>query len=400
MAKAKTLADVPAGKVFQAQQAALMRLQLYLIGRTHQILVGFGRTAREAVLEAAGEDGALDSMGMATALGQIRQAWTQAFTAWRALFEGLRINAAAIPLGTLAILHREAFAAADLGERRRARLKGLLEADPDPGVGPDPDVQVSPVFKPQLQQLLDAAAQRVYGDGLQMSQRIWRTDNDSISEVQRIVYEGIAKGDSAWNIAKRIEEYLGPGQDCPRWTRSRLYGLTKPDIAGGSSTGLYTGDECDGQGVAYYALRLARNEIQIAHHMATDMLLQRIPWIDKEQINLSPSHPVVDICDDVVAAGERGEGIYEKGEILLPLHPQCICYKTGVMMPPDEFSSRLRGWLHGGESWPEMDEYASWMGVTPQQLPNVNLMIGMAQRMVTWLWGDEAALDAVASMPW
>jgi hypothetical protein len=31
-------------------------------------------------------------------------------------------------------------------------------------------------------------------------------------------------------------------------------------------------------------------------------------------------------------------------------------------MPDDEFRSRMRGWLEGGQAWPEMDEYSEWVG--------------------------------------
>ena len=39
----KALADIPVDLIAQAQQAALVRLQLYLVGRTHEMLRGVQR---------------------------------------------------------------------------------------------------------------------------------------------------------------------------------------------------------------------------------------------------------------------------------------------------------------------------------------------------------------------
>jgi|WetSurMetagenome_2_1015567.scaffolds.fasta_scaffold72441_2 hypothetical protein len=385
----KTLADIPASKVWQAQQAALMRLQLYLVVRTHEILRAVLADCRDALEKAyqgagvSGQDaGVWDALSTHLAIEGVTKAWRKGFDEWKSLFEALRWEAGTLPFGTLAVLHREAFA--DLTQSRKVAKESL---------SPLQEAGSGVVFEPQLQGLLDAARDRVWGDGFNLSQRIWRLDQEGLEGIRRVVYEGVAKGDSAWNVAKKLEPFLGAGQDCPRWGRSRLSKLTKSDIAGGDRTALYTGDACDGQGVAYNALRLARNEIQIAHHRMTDELMSRVPWIEKEQVHLSPAHPETDICDDVISNGEKGEGIYPAGEIQLPLHPQCLCYKTALQMKPDEFADKLNGWLKG-ESWPEMDEYGASLGTGRSGIADVSLAVGMTQRILVWLWGKADDLDA------
>jgi hypothetical protein len=185
--------------------------------------------------------------------------------------------------------------------------------------------EASPVYDPQLKAVLDAAAQRMYGDGLTLSDRIWRLDLESRNGIKRTVLNGVANGDSAWNIAKDLETYLGANEDCPRWTSTRLSKLTPTDRMV-SRRGLVVsvlGTPCESKGVAYKALRLARNEIQIAHQRATDDIWGNVPWLEQEQVMLSPDHPPIGCeCEDVVAGGEDGEGIYPKGEITLPLHVQ------------------------------------------------------------------------------
>lgn len=379
----RSLADIPAGLVWQAQQAALMRLQLYLVGRTHEALRAVLDGCRSALARARGQAEGWDGLSTHLAVEGVSAAWRRGFAGWRRLFEGLRWCAAAIPFGSLAVLHEAAFASVRQAEARG----GLREAAGGP----------SPVFEPQLRQVVDGAAERVWGDGFRLSQRIWRLDQESLERIRQTVYRGVAEGRSAWQVAQELEAVLGAGADCPRWTRTRLYRLTKADIASGDRTGLYSGEACAGQGVAYNALRLARNEIQVAHHMATDAVMARMPWVEQEQVMLSPAHPEEDVCDDVISRGARGEGVYPRGTIQLPLHPQCLCYKVAVLLPPDEFAGRLRGWVQGTERWPEMDAYAGWLGTGPQGLPQVALGQVFGRELLTWLWGDEAAMDAAAA---
>lgn len=385
----RALADIPASKVWQAQQAALMRLQLYLVVRTHEILRAVLADCRDALEEAyqgsgvSGQDaGVWDALSTHLAIEGVTTAWRKGFDELKRVFEALRWEAGALPFGMLAVLHREAFA--DLTQSRKVAKESL---------SPLQEAGSGVVFEPQLKAILDAARDRVWGDGFNLSGRIWRLDQEGLEGIRRVVFEGVAKGDSAWNVAKKLEPFLGAGQDCPRWGRSRLYKLTKGDIAGGDRTGLYTGDECDGQGVAYKALRLFRNESQIAHHRAFDAILARIPWIEKIKIHLSPAHPETDICDDVISNGENGEGIYPKDANPLQIHVNCLCYPEGIQMPPNDFADKLHGWL-GGENQPDMDAYAAGLGVGRSGIADVNLAVGMSNKLLTWLWSGPDELDA------
>jgi hypothetical protein len=312
---AKDLTSISAERVSASRQAALMRLQLYLVLRTHEFLRETLAACRDALEESgikeATEPGQWDGLAAANALESIARAWTQQFADWRELFLNLRNAAAAIPLGSLAVLHASAFADFQTdGAEPVSEAVGAVDLD-------------QAVFKPQLQAVVDAAANRVWDDGFKLSQRIWRLEQESLDGIRQVIYKGLADGQSAWQMGRELELFLGAGGGCPRWARSRLYGLTKKDIASGDRTGLYSGDECDAQGVAYKALRLARNEIQIAHHLATDAILSQVPWIEQEQVNLSPAHPEPDVCDELVNGGENGDGVYPKGTVLLPAHVQC-----------------------------------------------------------------------------
>jgi hypothetical protein len=241
------------------------------------------------------------------------------------------------------------------------------------------------VFNPQLRILLRAAEEHLYGDGLNLSNRIWKIDRNAREGMNNVLMQGIANGDSALNIAKQLEQFLGANQDCPRWTSSRLYGQTKKQIAAGSDVGLLRGDQCDGKGVAYNALRLARTEIQKIHALATDRVLAMQPWVEQEQVHLSAAHPGTDECDDVVKGGEKSDGVYPVGTIELPIHPNCLCYKTAVLMAQGDFTKRLNSWLKGTEAWPEMNDYATTIGVDlTTSLANDPVTVSLA----VWMFGE------------
>lgn len=376
---AQTLDDLTVKNVADAQQAALIKVHLAEIGATHQGLTALAETFRAALMRHATTDGTLDTVGYLTVQRTLTDEWGAFFLRWANLFQALRVVVTALPFGALAVYHRWA------AEIRNEKLESreLREAE-------DPQMDFDAVFRPQLQAVIDAANQRIYGDGLTLSQRIWRLNTDSLNGIQQVLAQGVADGNSAWNIARLLEQYLGGGRDCPRWTSTRLYKLTKQQIADGDRTGLYSGAACAGQGVAYNALRLARNEFQVAHHMSTDRLFAKMPWIEKEAINLSPSHPDIGCrCEDVVKEGEDGTNVYPKGEISLPIHVQCLCFKTAVLMDDAVFADRVRGWLNGSQPWNAMDDYASWLGVMPQDVFSYSLVTTIANNLTVWLWGDE-----------
>jgi len=138
---------------------------------------------------------------------------------------------------------------------------------------------------------------------------------------------------------------------------------------------------------------MALTEIQYAPHLASDRVMAQSPWVEQERIHLSPDHPDIGCeCEDVVAGGESGDGTYPKGTISLPLHPNCLCWKEAVLMGEDEFVQRLRGWLYGTQAWPELDEYAGWVGMEPRTLESPWLL-ALEIGIQLWLWGSERELD-------
>lgn len=387
--RAKTLDDIPLRRVWQMQAAANARMQLFVVGQTHARLGTLSKAMRVTLLNAARSDGKIDGLGMYGAMTSMAREWAAFWVAWKRMFVTLRREAASVPAGVVVVYQRQMVAPAV--EKGRMAIPASLDAGtlrPYTESGPGPWG-----IDEQVQEVLDAAQQRIYDDGLNLSQRLWKMDKASLEGIRGTLAAGVANGDSAWNIATQMEQYLGAGADCPRWTSTRL-NSSKADIAGGTK-GLFSGTECRGQGVAYNALRLARNELQTIHAMATDKMMARMPWVEKAKVNLSPGHGEQDKCDAVIAAGEGGRGIYPKGTILLPLHVQCMCYLTAEQMPADEFAKRMKGWVNqpAGTAqgrWSAMDDYATWIGGIESRLEKT---IGDA--LAKWLFALEKELKAV-----
>jgi hypothetical protein len=364
---------VPLVRIYQASFKALMRLQVYFTGRTHELMLEYRDKAQSIILRRGGKDNVMDAT---TALGiqsTLMAMWGDTWTTWSAEFHQIRREAGQIAFGVQAVEHSRLVAPLMITEGNQGHSNAM----------PLQESVTDGVYDPQLRILLEIANQYFYGDNVNLSGRIWRIDREAREGINAALINGIQKGDSAWNIAKELESFLGAGNDCPRWTSTRLYGRTKKDIAAGDTTGLLSGNDCNGKGVSYKALRLARTEIQKIHSLATDRMMSQQPWVKEEQVHLSAAHPETDICDDTVSGGRDGQGIYEVGEISLPLHPECLCYKTAVLMKQADFTKQMNGWLKG-EQWSEMDKYASDLGVdlsTDLTPAAVNLAV--------WLFSDE-----------
>jgi hypothetical protein len=375
-----TLDDIPVEAVHLAQQAAVVRLHLWTIAEIHEALAKVSDAARDILLSKA-EGETVDVATGAAVTTAVNAAWNTFIETYSGLVGFTLTQAASLPFGVLAVLHNEwvrPVVNEEVVETRRVREQ----------------LNTSVLFDPQLRAIVNAAYRRTYEDGLNLSNRIWQLDRYGRDGLNHAINNAIARGDGAWELAQAIEQYLLPGRNCPRWARERLRDLTKADIAAGDRTGLYSGDDCRGQGVSYNALRLARTEIQAILNMATVENFRSMPWIEKEQINLSPEHAVLDECDDIVNGGEGGYGIYPIGDVYLPVHPHCLCYRTAVQMDHALFVGQLRGWMTGSSAWPQMDAYAMMLGGREYLGADLReARIGLS--LAYWLWADPVELGGL-----
>lgn len=358
------------------QQLALLRLQLRFTGETHRLYRGFGQWLVGVIGLAADRDGTVDGVRLFGSLVEVEQRWRGMHRQWAGMLERAREEAASIPFGALVIYHNHYF-------RPFAGTDESTRTVEERWIGPQEIGQVIRLWERRRQRALDQAAARIYSDGFNLSGRVWRLENGGVDELRRVLATALAGRTNAAALSRLVEGQLGVGQECPRWTYTRLYRMAPPDRLV-DQTGLLRGDECDSRGLAYKALRMARNEIQIAHHRMTDDILAHSPWVEGEQIRLSAQHPEPDICDDYANGGP-----YEAGEVQLPLHVQCMCFKEAVVMAAAAFRGQVRGWLAGENSF--LDDYAEWSGV--REPMGLDWAMPIAQSLELWL---EMAADGHA----
>lgn len=349
----------------RTQNRALMRLLLRVQAETHRLLLALGADIEYIVNQTVDADGLVDGVALTGKLPEVDRAFEVAMAEWEILFEFAREQAASIPFGGLAAAHNHF-------------MRGLDQPTANRTIDSrDVDAVVS-LWQGRRDRALRAAALRIEGDGLQLSQRIWRLKSNGLERIRSTLLTAMAERTSARELAKLLAPVLGAGQGCPRWSMHRLYGMTAGERAT-SKKGLFSGNECSGQGIAYNALRLARTELQYAHHANTMDIYQNAPWVEGYNVRLSPSHPKIDICDDLAAGGP-----YEATNLVIPAHPNCLCFPEAAVMPIDDFRKQVRGWLVGQNSF--LDEYQLWSGFAPTlQLP---LSMGLADALELWLGKD------------
>lgn len=379
------LQDLTAANVHSAEHRATMRLILRVTAETHRLFRRTFDAANTAILASVDDEGMVDAGRMNSRVPAILNQFRRDITDWNNVFERAREQAANIAFGGLVVTHNAYFG-------------GLAESAPRPV---DITEQVTPeqlaaavaqaerqgmtarqvdamtrMWEQRRVRALEAAAQRVQGDGLVLSSRIWSLENGGIQAIRNTLLAAFSERTSAARLANLLESALGAGQNCPRWAYSRLYRMDARERAQ-DSAGLLRDDECRATGISYNALRLARTEIQYAHNQMQMDIYENAPWVNGYKVRLSPTHPAVDICDELAAGGP-----YQPNNLVIPAHPNCLCYAEPVVMGRDEFRMSVRQWLAGENSF--LDNYSRWLG-TPEPLASLPWSATLATALELWL---------------
>lgn len=156
-------------------------------------------------------------------------------------------------------------------------------------------------------------------NGYVLADRIYANGKATTAQVGRIVDRGLVLQKSAREIAKEVKGYY------------------HPSVPGGAS---------------YASMRLARTEINNAHHHTTIRMSEQRPWVTGYEWNLSRSHPKPDPCNELAEADDYGlgPGRYTKGNAPDRPHPQCLCFLTHIQEDDDAFidgltSGKYDSWL-------------------------------------------------------
>jgi len=171
--------------------------------------------------------------------------------------------------------------------------------------------------------------------GYRLSDRIWRTSDETRRKIDLILAKGLAEGRSALELSEALEAYLIPNRAGVRTLRP--YGPRfMPD------------------GASYDAMRLARTEIARAHNQAAYLAATLNPYV--ELLDLARSlagDPKCQICAAHATIGIHGQRVrppYTMGEAIVPPnHPHCKCHlRPVVTQSPERVTADLRAYMGRG----------------------------------------------------
>lgn len=204
------------------------------------------------------------------------------------------------------------------GIRSSALLAANAQMDRDflMGMPTSAIVQYAPHMEfSAIQSAQDIISRRT--NGFTLADRIYKNGRLGVIEAGKQVEAGLILQQSAREIADRVRQ------------------LYVPTVPGGQS---------------YAAMRLARTEINNAHHDTTKSLASKLPWVEGFRWVLSGSHPKLDECDDLASddSADMGPGVYKKDDAPDKPHPHCLCFLEVMQPDEDQFVENLMNGSYDG----------------------------------------------------
>lgn len=148
--------------------------------------------------------------------------------------------------------------------------------------------------------------------------------------VQNIIANGSAEGKSAFDIAKRIEQYLNPIKNgatvAPYEEYRKRFGRPKSFTPKGVPKG----------SVQYNAYRIARTEMAHISRTAVLDFYEDKEFVKGYSWHLSNRHKETDICD------ENAKKTYETRDDIPTQHPNCLCDIRAIPMTRAELAAYRR----------------------------------------------------------
>jgi hypothetical protein len=160
---------------------------------------------------------------------------------------------------------------------------------------------------------------KIWTDGLVLSDRIWLLNKRTTGEIERIIMQNILSGGSASDKA----------------TISALENLLNPNYTPAKLTSLH------GRKVGYEASRLLRTETSVAFNEADRLSNLKNPGVTGETWLTAPG--CCEICDE-----KDGKDVKEVG---YPIeHPNCRCSTLAVVESIEDFTERYLKFMDSPES--------------------------------------------------
>lgn len=164
-------------------------------------------------------------------------------------------------------------------------------------------------------------------DGLQLSERFWKTDQASRARIVEGLEQAIISGESA-NAAAR--EFLANGQAVPPEIRRKMGAANAEELAKLPGRALLKGDD---EAAALARVQMIfRTEINRAHGEAFRTASLETDGVIGMRFLLSANHPRPDICDMHASVNRYGlgPGVYPADKSPWPAHPNTFSFEEPV----------------------------------------------------------------------
>ena len=168
---------------------------------------------------------------------------------------------------------------------------------------------------------------KIWEDGLKLSDRVWLLDKVTKQEIERIVMQNIMVGGSASDNV----------------TIAALENLLNPNYKKAKLTSLH------GKRVGYEASRLLRTETNVSAREAQRLASLRNPA--SKGFVWRASGECCDICESL--NGEQ----FKADEIPHNPHPNCRCWLEEVVEDVDSFTDRYLEFMDNPKSQPDIDNW-------------------------------------------
>jgi len=126
--------------------------------------------------------------------------------------------------------------------------------------------------------------------GLNISERVWHLISGTQDQIELYLSSGISTGKSAAGIARDLKQYLKePNKLFRRIRQEGKLVLSKAAKGYHPGAGIYRSSYKN-------ALRLTKNEVNMAYRMSDYVRRQELPFVVGIEVHLSASHPRLDMC--------------------------------------------------------------------------------------------------------
>lgn len=162
-----------------------------------------------------------------------------------------------------------------------------------------------------------------------ISDRVWSITQNTKKELEFALDLGLAEGKSAKSLAREVKKHLKEPDRLYRRVRDKHGNLTlsKSAKAYKPGRGVYRSSMAN-------AIRLTKEENNIAYREADQIRIMQNNDIVGYQIQLSNAHKIVDICDDL-------KGFYPKTFVWKGWHIGCMCQRFTVRKTDKEIIDEI-----------------------------------------------------------